>query len=177
MLRTIVVLLVVPVLVLLPLLARRRRRRSHVQLPDNHPALAPAIARAREEYAHFLRLVAQRPHNADDFCVRVRIAYDKGFEHCWFNRLEVTPYGLTGVLHAGAVTLTNPEFSDPVLIPEGDVTDWGYMTEGRAVGYFTTRVALRHTQPELRRRELARLGWDEGELACANSKPDSLIPG
>lgn len=171
MLRTIVVLLVVPLLVLLPLLARRRRRRSHLQLPDNHPALIPAIAQARREYAEFLRLVAQRPGHADDFCVRVRIAYDRGFEHCWFNRLEVTPYGLTGVLQTGPIAISNPEFHDPVLIPEGDVTDWGYMNEGRAVGYFTTRAALSHTQPEIRRRELARLGWNEQELTtCTSSR-------
>lgn len=164
MLRTVLLFVTVPLLVLVPLLARRRRRRPHVHLPDEHPAIAPAIERARSAYPEFLRLVAHPPAAAEDFCVRVRIAFDGGFEHCWFGRLEVTPYGLTGVLHTGPTAHANPEFADPVLIPEADVTDWGYMTSGRAVGYFTTREALRHSKPAVRRRELARLGWDEAEL-------------
>jgi len=84
----------------------------------------------------------------DSFAVKVAFPTGNGNEHIWVDVISHTGDDITGTID------NNPEFRPDlkdgmtVTVKEANVSDWGYLRDGRLYGNFTTRVLVKHMAPD-----------------------------
>ena len=135
------------VAVLVTLLTACSKRDKVVGIGDDDPEVAAAIAKARQTLPQFWQVFDQREHGESNFVLVVRIT-DKGrIEHFFTTDFERRD-GKTMVTISNAPKIVaSVKSGDRIEIPEGDITDWRYMRDGKYVGMTTFKVHFKHMRP------------------------------
>ena len=135
-----------------------------MNLPDDHPEMAAAIAEARASLSTFrARLSAPEP-GMDHFGIKARFPVPNGGgEHCWVGDLVPDNDGFTGKLTVEPRQLPGLQLGSPVTVSEDMITDWSYALHDVYQGHYTTRALMPHLPPHLRERVSAAYGWSTPE--------------
>src|SRR4029453_3002699 len=148
-------------LAVLPVSCDSKRDENPVVLvPTDDPDMRAAIGRARDSLDGFLALAANPPANASDFKLKVMVRDGTNTEHFW-----VTPFRHDGDAFEGILT-NEPKYVRSVKLGEAikfsrtDVSDWGYIADGRQVGGFTVCVMFKRMLPEQADQYRRSLGFD-----------------
>jgi uncharacterized protein YegJ (DUF2314 family) len=96
-----------------------------------------AISQARDSLAHFWSTFEAPNRGESDFALKVRIEDREAVEHFWVTDLRREGGRTYGLIGNEPNSVTTVRFGEEIEIPEGDVTDWLYMREGKMVGNFT----------------------------------------
>ncbi|MFO1169610.1 MAG: DUF2314 domain-containing protein [Hyphomicrobiaceae bacterium] len=113
-----------------------------INVPNSDQTMVAAIAHAQETLDGFLALVDNPPAGIERFSLKVAITDGGQTEHFW-----ITPFHREGTEFAGTISNT-PELVGNVTegqeyrFPRADISDWGYMQEGKLHGYYTLRALL-----------------------------------
>jgi uncharacterized protein YegJ (DUF2314 family) len=167
LLRLLLVILLSPLLLIARLLGYRRPPMVH--LPEDHPEMAAAIAKAKATLSEFRRRLAAPEPDMSDFGIKARFKTPHGAEHCWVGELQDTGSGFVGKLTVHPQSVEGLQLGSSVEITEDMITDWSYSQNGVFRGHYTTRVLLPHMSRRLREQVLAVYGWSPTELAQARS--------
>ena len=113
-----------------------------INVPNSDQTMVAAIAHAQETLDTFLALVDNPPAGIESFSLKVAITDGSQTEHFW-----ITPFHREGEAFSGTISNT-PELVGNVTegreyrFPRADISDWGYMQDGKLHGYFTLRALL-----------------------------------
>lgn len=105
-----------------------------------------AIQQARATLDAFLRTAQNPPAGASDFRVKVRFSNARGSEHMWVGPFRQRDGELEGTLTNTPQIVTNLRHGQTVRFKKQDISDWGYVKDGKQVGSFTV-CALLKTMP------------------------------
>jgi uncharacterized protein YegJ (DUF2314 family) len=103
-----------------------------------------AIGKARATLDDFLKLQAQPPKGADGFKIKVKFSGGGNDEHIWVAPFQVTSKGFTGTLAGQPRYVTHLENGQNVQFTRADVSDWGYVQDGKQKGSYTVCVMFKH---------------------------------
>ena len=103
-----------------------------------------AIGKARATLDDFLKLQAQPPKGADGFKIKVKFSGGGNDEHIWVTPFQVTSKGFTGTLAGQPRYVTHLENGQSVQFTRADVSDWGYVQDGKQKGCYTVCVMFKH---------------------------------
>jgi uncharacterized protein YegJ (DUF2314 family) len=103
-----------------------------------------AIARAQTSLDEFLKIAGNPPTGASGFRLKVRIHDSHGTEHMWVMPFTQTASGFTGVLADEPETVASVKNGQRLDFARSEVTDWGYVLNGKQKGSFTVCVLFKH---------------------------------
>lgn len=129
-----------------------------IETPFGDKEMNAAYAKAQDTLPEFLAVVDDPPEGVTDITFKYPL---EGWEHIWVG--NVRRYGNT--LHGQLVNVPEAEgyeIGQRVVVPLGDVSDWGYRgADGVMRGHFTTRVLLKKVPPADAKALRDWLGWTE----------------
>ncbi|MCP5075290.1 MAG: DUF2314 domain-containing protein [Rhodobacteraceae bacterium] len=103
-----------------------------------------AIAQARSTLPEFLTLVASGNPEIENFGVKVSLQGDEYIEHIWVSDVTVLGEGkFRGQLANAPVNLGRMKLGDRITFYNRQISDWNFVRDGKAYGYFTVRVIAR----------------------------------
>ena len=113
-----------------------------INVPNSDQAMIAAIAHAQDTLDTFLALVDRPPAGIESFALKVAITDNVQTEHFW-----ITPFHREGDAFAGTIgntpmLVSNVTEGQEYRFPRADISDWGYMQDGKLHGYFTLRALL-----------------------------------
>ena len=117
-----------------------------VMANDEGPVMSAAIAKAQGSLDSFLATYAKPPAGADKFRLKVKITDENGSEHFWVMPFKQTKTGFTGTLAGQPQIVESVENGQEITFKREDVSDWGYVQNGKQKGSFTV-CALFKTMP------------------------------
>jgi len=117
-------------------------RPVHVSARDKE--MNEAIDRARATLDGFLKIYAHPPRGADDFRLKVKVTDANGSEHLWIEPFKITASGFSGVVSNVPDTVESVAEGDTIEFQRGEITDWGYVQDGKQKGGFTVCVMFKH---------------------------------
>ena len=103
-----------------------------------------AISKAQATLDDFLRVKANPPAGASDFKIKVRIADAHGAEHMWVTPFKKSDHGFSGVLADDPEFVTSVQNGQVIHFSREEVSDWGYVLNGKQKGSFTVCVMFKH---------------------------------
>ncbi len=103
-----------------------------------------AIQHAQATLDDFLKLNANPPNGASGFKVKVRITDSHGTEHMWVTPFKQLGSGFTGVLSDEPEYVTSVKNGQKLTFSRADISDWGYVQNGKQKGSFTVCVVFKH---------------------------------
>lgn len=160
-LRLLLFILVSPFLLMARLLGVRRPPMAY--LPDDHPEMAAAIAKARATLSEFRRRLAAPEPGMTNFGIKARFPVPGGAEHLWIGDLQTNGSGFAGKLTVHPQEVAGLQLGSRVEVSEETITDWSYSQNGVFRGHHTTRVLLPLMSRKVRERVLAVYGWSANE--------------
>jgi uncharacterized protein YegJ (DUF2314 family) len=126
-----------------------QERSADTELPNVDPEMAAAQSQARATLPRFWKALKNPEPGEEGFALKVAIPVGvDGTEQVWMVDIERPGSWITGVpnnLPRDATWLLPGQRTD---IAENRISDWMFMRNGKIVGNFTLRPALRHMPPE-----------------------------
>jgi uncharacterized protein YegJ (DUF2314 family) len=123
-----------------------------VPIPDEDQEINAAMDKARSSLNEFIERF-NHPHASDKwFLVKGRFTHGDRIEHIWVADLVFDGKVFSGVL-ANEPEIPGLKFKQHVSISLDNVSDWMYVSDGRPIGGFTTRVLYGRMSPEERKRD------------------------
>lgn len=113
-----------------------------VLVKSEDPEMNAAIAKAQASLDDFLKIVAHPPAGASGFKLKVRVRDSHGSEHMWVAPFKQTDGGFAGVLADEPEFVTNVRNGQAFTFARADISDWGYVLNGKQKGSFTVCVAF-----------------------------------
>ena len=107
-----------------------------------------AIAKARATLDDFLRLNAHPPKGASAFKLKVKVTDTNGSEHLWITPFHVTEKGFAGRVSNEPDYVESVAEGDEIEFRREDITDWGYVQDGKQKGGYTVCVMFKHMSKE-----------------------------
>jgi len=120
--------------VLLSSLTACSKRDKVVNVADDDPEMVAVIAMARDSLPQFWQVFDKRERGESDFSLKVKITDKSGTEHFWATDIERRDGKTTGTINNDPNIVASVKLGDKMEIPEGDITDWLYMRDGKMVG-------------------------------------------
>lgn len=116
-----------------------------------------AIDRARAEVSTFLaRLEKPRPGDSD-FAFKAPVRDGDRVEHFWLGNVRHESGHLVGTIANDPELVRTVKLGDHRRVPVNEISDWMFVSDGRLVGGYTTRVMLRRLGEDERKATLASL--------------------
>lgn len=106
-----------------------------------------ATAKARKTLDDFLKLAAKPPRGAEGFKLNVLMRDARGAEYLWIRDFAQDRAGFHGVVDTDPAVLKSIRRGQRVTFQRSDVTDWGYVLDGRETGFATMCVLLKRMSP------------------------------
>ncbi|MGP1629656.1 MAG: YegJ family protein [Giesbergeria sp.] len=103
-----------------------------------------AIGKARTTLDSFLKIRANPPRGAEDFKIKVKFTDGDNTEHIWVTPFQVTKAGFTGTLAGEPDYVADLENGQEVTFTRADISDWGYVLNGKQKGSYTVCVMFKH---------------------------------
>ena len=130
---------------------------DHVRnVAADDPAMTAAIAKARSTLDEFLAIAKDPPAGASGFKIKVMVTESAGVEHLWFTPFEQRGDAFVGVLANDPQVITSMMAGEVYEVRRDQVTDWGYVLDGKQKGSFTVCALFETMDPatvELYRRD------------------------
>ena len=111
-----------------------------VYVGTTDPDMIEAIKRARESLDDFLRLASNPVASTTGYKLKVMVRDGSDVEHFWVIPFQQTQDGFTGVLANESRTVRNVRGGQTISFSRADISDWGYIKDGRQIGSFTVCV-------------------------------------
>jgi len=108
-----------------------------VLVGTNDPAMVAAIRTARASLDQFLATAAAPPPGTSEFKLKVMVRDGGSTEHFWVSPFRVTPAGFEGTLANAPRVVRNVRAGQLYRFKRDEISDWGYIRDGRQVGSFT----------------------------------------
>ena len=103
-----------------------------------------AIAKAQSTLDEFLKLKANPPSGASGFKLKVKVTDAHGTEHMWVTPFSRTATGFTGTLADQPEYVASVANGQSLSFTTADISDWGYVLNGKQIGSFTVCVLFKH---------------------------------
>ncbi len=113
------------------------------------PEMLGAIAKARASLDQFLALADDPEPGMSVFKMKVVIRDGEDIEFFWVTPFRRAEDGFEGVLANEPDFVRNVRLGETIRFTRDDVTDWGYVRNGRQMGSFTSCVLFKYLQPQL----------------------------
>ena len=132
---------VAAVLAVSPMFALSPQAKENVvAVPNGDAEMDAAIAKAQNLLPQFWAKYAKPA----GFGLKVAIRDAGNTEHFWLADLRRDATGLSGVIANEPVYVKSVKYGQRYVIPEGDISDWMYVKDGKIVGGYTLRAMLKH---------------------------------
>jgi uncharacterized protein YegJ (DUF2314 family) len=115
-----------------------------VLIKTDDAEMTAAIQHAQATLDDFLKLNDNPPNGASGFKLKVRITDSRGTEHMWVTPFKQLGSGFTGVLSDEPEYVTSVKNGQKLTFSRADISDWGYIQNGKQKGSFTVCVAFKH---------------------------------
>lgn len=115
-----------------------------VRIRSEDDEMNAAIERAQATLEEFLKIARNPPAGASGFKLKVRLHDSHGTEHMWVTPFKQTPAGFTGVLDDEPESVTSVENGQTLTFTRAEISDWGYVQNGKQKGSFTVCVLFKH---------------------------------
>lgn len=135
-------------LVFLSLNSMARDEDEFVWIKGEDPEMLKAIKHARNSLGSFLKKYRKPEKNMSNFKLKVHIKDKFGHEHFWVTPFSETKTGFTGTLANQASVVKSVKEGQKINFTKADVSDWGYVKNGRQFGSFTVCVLLKKMPKE-----------------------------
>lgn len=119
-----------------------------VMIHSEDAEMNAAIARAQRTLDDFIRIKANPPKGASGFKLKVRITDPHGTEHMWVTPFKKTTHGFVGILADEPEIVRNVVNGQRITFTKEEISDWGYVLNGRQKGSFTVCVVFKHMPRE-----------------------------
>lgn len=131
-----------------------------VLVKNEDPEMAQAITTAQRTLDEFLKIAANPPAGTSGFKLKVRLQDGPQSEHMWVAPFRVTPDGFLGILANDPSYIKNVKLGQRVSFKRSEVSDWGYVQDGKQKGSFTVCVVLKHLPKSEAQRYRTDYGFD-----------------
>ncbi len=119
-----------------------------VLIANDDPAMNAAIAKAQATLGEFLAINAKPPKGTDGYKLKVKITDKDVSEHFWIEPFAQTKDGFEGTLANRPGAVTNVKEGQKITFTRKDISDWGYVKDGRQIGSFTVCVMFKEMSAE-----------------------------
>lgn len=134
-------LMVTPILGFLTGCSNRDRT---LDIGADDPEMAAAIAKARDTLPQYWQLFEHPEHGETDFSLKVAISDKHGTEHFWVVDPERKNGMIFGTIDNDPDLVRSIKLGDRIQVDERDISDWGYVRDGKMYGKYTLRVLMKH---------------------------------
>lgn len=124
-------------LCLAALQANERDANETVASERQNPAIAAAVREAQAGLDGFLQLAENPPANTQGYKVQVMVSDDYGIETFWVLHFRALEKGFIGELANEPRVVKSVTWGQQLHFTREQITDWGYLKNGRQVGNFT----------------------------------------
>jgi len=131
-----------------------------VYVASANQAMAAARAHAQKTLPDFLKLAAKPPAGTGDYKLKVAITDAHGVEHFWVTPFEAVGTRFRGVISNTPALVRSVEQGQTVDFDRSQISDWGYIRNGRQVGSFTVCVLFQEMSQEEADRYRRDYGFD-----------------
>ena len=114
-----------------------------VFISEEDKAMNSAILKARSTLDNFFEIAKEPSNGATDFKLKVMVFDENGVEHLWFSPFKKVEGGYAGVLVNEPIIVTSLTFGKVYGFRESEITDWGYVQDGKQIGSFTICVLFK----------------------------------
>jgi uncharacterized protein YegJ (DUF2314 family) len=128
--------------------AQTRDHNEVVRVPKQDPDMSAAIAKAQATLDDFLAVWRAQPAGTSDYKLKVRISEGATSEHFWVQPFRPAKDGFEGILANEPKLVRSVRGGQRISFARGDITDWGYVREGKQVGSFTVCALFKHAPRE-----------------------------
>jgi uncharacterized protein YegJ (DUF2314 family) len=128
--------------------AQKRDESEIVLVETQDPEMNEAIRTARSQLDAFLKLAAAPAPGTDGYKLKVMVRDGDHTEHFWVEPFWVKGGGFEGVLANAPKVVRNVKHGQSLQFTRKDVSDWGYIRNGRQVGSFTVCVLFKRMPAE-----------------------------
>ena len=117
---------------------------STVLIDSEDTEMSEAIQKAQASLSDFLRIKSNPPKGAHGFKLKVRITDSHGTEHMWVEPFQQTDSGFSGILADEPEYVRSVQNGQTLIFGRDDISDWGYVQDGKQKGSFTVCVLFKH---------------------------------
>jgi len=110
--------------------------------------MVAAIQKARSSLDTFLELARNPPPEVSGLKLKVMVKDSNGTEHFWVAPFKPTATGFEGTLGNEPRIVKSVKYGQLLTFTRADITDWGYVKNGRQVGSFTVCAMFKHAPKE-----------------------------
>lgn len=135
-------------LLLAPLQAAERDPNEVVSAARQDPAVSAAVDQAQAGLSDFLELAAAPPAGTSGFKVQVMVIDDPGIETFWVTPFHELEEGFVGVVANEPRIVKSVVWGQQLRFTREQITDWGYLHNGRQVGNFTICALFKNMPAE-----------------------------
>jgi len=128
--------------------AQQRDDDEVVLVGNRDPEMIVAIRTARAELDQFLALASAPPAETSGYKLKVIVRDGESTEHFWVTPFSREPNGFTGTLANDPRVVRNVKAGQTLRFARDQISDWGYVRNGRQVGSFTVCVLLKKMPAE-----------------------------
>lgn len=111
-------------------------------------AIAAAVREAQRGLDDFLHLAAAPPAGTQGFRVQVMVEDEHGIETFWITRFRGLDQGFIGEVANQPRVVKSVTWGQALRFSREQITDWGYLRNGRQVGSFTVCALLKQMPAE-----------------------------
>lgn len=133
-----------------------------VNYEDDDPAMNAAIEAARAKLPYFWERMTSPKRYEQGFTLKVEfpVSTEEGVngEHIWVDEIVRTAERFTAELANEPNWMENKRLGDAVTFTEDMISDWGFASRGKMIGFYTLRVMLPDMPAEDRDAILPMLG-------------------
>lgn len=112
------------------------------------PEMNAAIKTARASLEKFLRLAASPPPQTSGYKLKVMIRDKDITEHFWVTPFRTKQTGFEGTLANDPKLVTTVQNGQQIEFARSQISDWGYVRNGRQVGSYTICVLFKKMPSE-----------------------------
>ncbi len=123
--------------------AQTRDHNEIIRVPTEDPAMNDAIAKAQATLDEFLLVRRAKPLGTSEFRLKVRIWDGANAEHFWVAPFRSAQSKFEGILANEPRLVRNVKNGQQILFRREDITDWGYVRDGKQIGSRTVCVMLK----------------------------------
>ena len=118
-------------------------------ISEQDKAMNDAIATARSHLKLFFETSKKPPEGAEGFKLKVMVSDESGVEHFWFSPFKEVNGGYAGVLINEPSIIKSMKYGEVYAFRQNQITDWGYVLNGKQVGSYTVCVLFKTMRKEV----------------------------
>lgn len=128
--------------------AQQRDESEVFSIEAKDPDMVAAIRKAHAGLDEFLKLSAKPAPGTEDYRLKVMVKDKNDTEHFWVTPFRQVGTGFEGVLANTPKVVSNVKAGQTLRFGRDDISDWGYVKNGRQVGSFTVCAMFKRMPAE-----------------------------